>query len=120
MSKSSMRAMRMAIITIGLPIGLAMLGGVAVAETRQRCGEVDADAIAVDGMLDDWQGAPRARIGGGDRDASLDVRCVVESALPSTKAGRLLAMSFDVRDEHVVRSAVAVGPGDDRLEVRLA
>jgi hypothetical protein len=83
----------------------------ASADTRHACTALDADAIAVDGMLDDWAGIDAATIGGGDRDASLDVRCGVE--------GGSLALAFDVRDEHVIRSAVAVGPGDDLLTVKL-
>ncbi|HTJ44369.1 MAG TPA: hypothetical protein VL463_19835 [Kofleriaceae bacterium] len=93
-------------------VALLFAGGRAAADTRANCASLDADAIAVDGMLDDWQGVDRTRIGGGDRDASLDARCAVEA--------KTLAMSFDVRDEHVVRSAVAVGPGDDLLEIAVA
>ena len=91
----------------------AVAAGRAHADTSDTCAAVDADAIAVDGMLDDWQGVDRARIGGSDRDASFDVRCALEGATT-------LAMSFDLRDEHVVRSAVAVAPGDDLLTIKLA
>jgi hypothetical protein len=87
--------------------------GVARAESRHACAPAEADAIAVDGMLDDWQGIDRQRVGGPDRDASFDARCLIVG-------GGVLALSFDVRDEHVVRSAVAVGAGDDLLEVTLA
>jgi hypothetical protein len=100
---------RRVILTI---VPLAVLAGAAHADSRHACEAVDADTIAVDGILDDWQGIDKLRIGGTDRDASLDVRCAME--------GASIALSFDVRDEHVVRSAVAVGPGDDLLEVTLA
>jgi hypothetical protein len=83
----------------------------AAADTKQACAALDADAIAVDGMLDDWQGVDAAQVGGRDKDASFDVRCAVE--------GNSLALAFDVRDEHVVRSAVSVGPGDDLLTIKL-
>lgn len=98
--------MKTVVVAAGLLVARA-----AVADTRAPCAALDADAIAVDGMLDDWQGVDRARIGGGDRDASLDARCAIE--------GAEIALAFDVRDEHVVRSAVAVGPGDDLLTVTL-
>ena len=100
--------MRRVIVTT---VSLLALARSARAETRHACDAVDADAIAVDGMLDDWQGIDKVRIGGTDRDASLDVRCAT--------TGASIALSFDVRDEHVVRSAVSVGAGDDLLEITL-
>lgn len=91
------------------------LGAVVLVGGRARadgldCAQTEPDAIAVDGMLDDWDGVSRARLGGGDRDASLELRCMTDRTT--------LWLSFDIRDEHVVRSASA-SAGDDRLDLTL-
>jgi hypothetical protein len=84
--------------------------GRAAAGPALTCELAEADAVDVDGMLDDWAGVKKARAGGTDGDASFDVRCLFDGA-------RLL-LAVDVRDEHVVR-ARGKG-GDDRLELSLA
>ena len=96
-----------------LACALAVLGAaqVAYSQPRHTCELGEPDAITVDGMLDDWQGIGRARVGGADHDASFDLRCLYD--------GKNLALSIDVRDEHVVRGR-RPGRGDDQLELRLA
>jgi len=96
-----------------LACALAVLGAaqVAYSQPRHTCELSEPDTITVDGMLDDWQGIRRARVGGDDHDASFDLRCLYD--------GKTLALSVDVRDEHVVRSKKP-GRGDDQLELRLA
>lgn len=93
-----------------LGLGLTVAPRPAAAEPTLTCALTEADAIDVDGMLDDWDGVGRTRAGGTEADASFDVRCLYDGA-------RLL-LAIDVRDEHVVR-AKGKG-GDDRLELALA
>ncbi|MCE9576379.1 MAG: hypothetical protein K8W52_24740 [Deltaproteobacteria bacterium] len=88
---------------------IALFGGRAHADTL-LCEEPEADELTIDGMLDDWGGVKKARLNGGDRDASLELRCLADRTT--------LWLAVDVKDEHVVRSATAT-PGDDRLELKL-
>ena len=64
-----------------------------------QCGLVEDDLVAIDGMLDDWQGVKGARVGGSSKDASYTVRCaydrsrlyvVVDVREDPTRGGRLL------------------------------
>lgn len=84
---------------------LAAAPGAAAAQAALACEPAEADLIEVDGMIDDWAGIRPTRVGGTDKDASYDLRCLV--------AGGTLWVMADVRDEHVVRTPG--GAGDDSL-----
>jgi len=106
----AMSRMRLALAPAALLLAQA---GTAAAD-RMTCPLAEAGTIDVDGMLDDWQGAPR-RAGGPDPDASFDLRCQYD--------GQRLQLSIDVRDDRLVRNAQARGKleaGEDRLEITLS
>ncbi len=88
---------------------LLMSARVAAAQATVACEPAEADVVEIDGMLDDWAGVKPTRVGGSDRDASYDLRCLVT---PST-----LWLAADVRDEHVTRAATS--GGDDSLAVTI-
>jgi len=78
------------------------------------CETADAGTITVDGMLDDWQGVDKDRAGGKDADQSFDVRCLLE--------GDTLAVSIDVRDDHLTRihkASAKLQAAEDHLDVTL-
>lgn len=96
--------------------GLAVLflvgmAGTAAAQARQPCAATEADAIDVDGMLDDWDGVGKARAGSNAADASFDLRCLYD--------GTRVYLSVDVRDERVTRAG-KTPDGEDRIEIQLA
>lgn len=97
--------MRMRAIVLVL-CGLGAAASPAAAQSVP-CEPTEADAIELDGMLDDWAGVRPVR-SGKDAEASYDVRCLV--------AGPTVWLAIDVRDERVVRGTRG-GGGDDRLEL---
>jgi hypothetical protein len=92
---------------------LAGLAGSAAAQSgaRHPCAATEAEAIDVDGMLDDWDGVGKARAGSNSADASFDLRCLFD--------GTRLYLSIDVRDERVMRQGKSPA-GEDRVEITLA
>src|SRR5436190_23764100 len=96
----------------------AVIGWVVAAAAPATAGPVPclhedgavADQIAVDGMLDDWDGVAPTRVGGKAAGASYDLRCVYDD--------HDVALIVDVRDDRVIR----VGKGkasEDVVEVTL-
>lgn len=75
------------------------------------CGLAERATIAVDGLLDDWEGVTGPTLGGDDaRDATLTVLC--------NHDGKTAYLALDARDDRLIRTAKA-GAGDDRLAIRL-
>ncbi|MBE7447721.1 MAG: hypothetical protein HS111_02155 [Kofleriaceae bacterium] len=97
-----------------LAAALAAAGTLAAASTAaaspQPCAAAEADTIDVDGMLDDWTGVAKVRVGGTAPDASFDLRCLFD--------GQRLYLAVDVRDEHLVRAGKTPA-GEDRVELVL-
>lgn len=85
--------------------------GTAEAQARLPCAATEADAIDIDGMIDDWSGVDKARAGSNAADASFDLRCLFD--------GGRLYLSVDVRDERVSRAGKTPA-GEDRVEITLA
>lgn len=95
---------------------LFLLGSVgpAAAQARHPCAATVASSdagIDIDGMLDDWDGVAKARVGSNAADASFDVRCLFD--------GTRLYLSIDVRDERVTRQG-KTPDGEDRVDIALA
>ena len=91
-----------------LALAIAILApAVAAADPTLPCERAADDVIDVDGMIDDWKGVKPTRVGGADKDASFDLRCLV--------TGTTAWIVVDVRDEHVIRGSKA----DDRLDLTL-
>ena len=89
--------------------GIVASAGVARAETTHTC--TDGVDVSVDGMLDDWDGADRLRVGGTSPDGSLGLACVYDRTR--------LALSLDVKDDRLIR--LRKGPGlEDAIELELA
>ncbi|MBP6630915.1 MAG: hypothetical protein KBG28_01155 [Kofleriaceae bacterium] len=102
---------RLVVVASWVLVALAVVGRAptAAAEPSHTCvaGEVD---VEVDGMLDDWDGVAKARVGGNNADASYDLYCLYDA--------QHLALAFDVRDDRVVR--VGKGPArEDVIELSL-
>jgi hypothetical protein len=110
-----MRHLRTALLATLFVAGAAIAAGGTAHAQRLTCPLAEAQAIEVDGMLDDWSGVAPARAGGPDLDASFDLRCQYD--------GQRLQLVVDVRDDLVVRNAAARGAlqaGEDRLELQLS
>jgi len=97
-----MRALLAAVLLLAAPT-------VAAAQATIACDQAEADEVTIDGMLDDWSGVKPIRVGGTDKDASYDLRCLV--------AGSTLWLAANIRDEHVTRTPG--GAGDDSFQVTL-
>lgn len=60
-----------------------------------RCASVPASELAIDGMLDDWQGTNAIARVGAESDGAISVRCAWD--------GSTLAFALDVKDDRVIR-----------------
>ena len=75
------------------------------------CDKVEAESFEIDGMMDDWRGFGAHTVGGSAEDRSYDLRCAYDS--------KNLYMSFDVRDQRIVRTKQAKAASEDNLVVSL-
>lgn len=74
------------------------------------CAPGDPEAIALDGLTDDWSDLEGVEVGGGDRDLSFTLKC-------SAEPGALLFL-VDVHDDAFVRTKGA-RPGEDHVVLTL-
>ena len=74
-----------------------------------RCAEIPASELAIDGLLDDWEGAATLARVGAEGDGAVAVRCAWD--------GTTLAFAVDVRDERVIRVR---GGAEDRVSLAVA
>jgi hypothetical protein len=97
-------------------VGVLVAGQAGAAELV--CGMVDKDVIAVDGLLDDWQGVQAVRFGAAGKDANLALRCNYDKDT--------IYLAILVTDEQIIRrgkkdrgpeDVVVVDFGKDRLEI---
>lgn len=85
-------------------------GPASAAPQTIRCDDLSTEDLAVDGVLDDWQGKPAARIGTSP-EGTIELRCSWD--------GTALALALRFDDERIVR--VRSGKADeDRVELTLA
>ena len=106
--------MRRVLVALALSILLTCFPGVAsrAGAGSYTCERVTRDFVALDGMLDDWQGLAKRRAGGQNSDASLLLRCVYDD--------RRLYVALHVFDDRVFRSKRPSKSTDDHLEVVLS
>ena len=74
-----------------------------------RCAEIPASELEIDGLLDDWEGAATLARVGSESDGAVGVRCAWD--------GAMLAFAVDVRDERVIRVR---GGAEDRISLQVA
>jgi hypothetical protein len=88
---------------------LGIAGTARAAPPTIRCDDLSTEDLAVDGVLDDWQGKPLTRM--GTPDSAVDVRCSWD--------GTALALAIRVDDDRIVR--VRGGRAhEDSVDIKLA
>ncbi len=97
--------------TSAMVLGILGVASTAMAAPQTlRCDDLSTEELAVDGVLDDWQGKPLARIGNSP-EGTVDLRCSWD--------GTALALALRFDDDRIVR--VRSGKADeDRVDVKLA
>lgn len=89
---------------------LGVASTAAAAPQTIRCDDLSTEDLVVDGVLDDWQGKPLARIGNSP-EGTVELRCSWD--------GTALALALRFDDDRIVR--VRSGKADeDRVELKLA
>ncbi len=73
---------------------IALTGRAGAAPLAVRCSDIVVSDFTIDGLLDDWQGAPLARTGSAP-DGAIAMRCAWD--------GTALAIALDIADDRVVR-----------------
>jgi hypothetical protein len=74
------------------------------------CDQVEAETFEIDGMMDDWGGL-RAHTTGASDDGKYELRCAYDDTH--------MYLSFDVRDQRIMRARKAKASTDDNLTVKL-
>ncbi len=99
--------MRTSAIVLGI---LGVASSAAAAPQTIRCDDLSTEELAVDGVLDDWQGKPLARIGNSP-EGTIELRCSWD--------GTALALALRFDDDRIVR--VRSGKADeDRVDLKVA
>lgn len=102
------RMLRAVFTVISCAYGLAWAAP-AFADTH-TCDKVESNTFEIDGMMDDWGGLRAYKAGSGD-DRSYELRCAYDASR--------LYLSFDVRDQRIMRARKARASTDDNLTISL-